>query len=312
MKKFKNLITLIIFILVFAILLQKVSYILQRKSFKKPWDMTNKIGGFYNEQENSLDIMFFGSSHAYCSFIPEIIEEKTGQKSYILASQQQPISATYYYIKEALKTQSPNIIIVEVFQGVFDEYTIDEGVIHSFTDEIPFSLNKIAMVFSSVPKGEKMAALFNIIKYHSRWEELKDEDYINRNKLNDPLSGYVRLGQIKEGLTREYIKNPETEKWREKDEKYLIKMIELAKKENFQLILVKTPTTDPNRYMGRINYLENLAKEKNIPFYDFNSNYEEIGIDINKDYYDIRHLNVYGAEKFTNWFQENILPKYIE
>lgn len=51
--------------------------------------------------------MFFGPSHAYAAFSPLAIWEETGIRSYVFATQQQPLWATYTYIKEALKKQSP-------------------------------------------------------------------------------------------------------------------------------------------------------------------------------------------------------------
>ncbi len=77
-----------------------------RKSLAKPWDMGNKIGGYFNEKDD-FDIFFLGTSHSYCSFNPLLIYENTGFKSYVLASQLQPFKATYYFLKAHILLNSP-------------------------------------------------------------------------------------------------------------------------------------------------------------------------------------------------------------
>ena len=61
----------------------------------------------YALEEYSMDILFMGTSHTYYGFNPSVIYEKTGLNSYVFAGECQPMSITYHYFKEALKTQSP-------------------------------------------------------------------------------------------------------------------------------------------------------------------------------------------------------------
>lgn len=97
-KNVRFFVSALAFILLLWAVLVPVQRVLARKSLEGPWDMTNKIGGFYNEQENQFDVMFFGPSHAYAAFSPLVIWEETGIKSYVFATQQQPLWATYTYI----------------------------------------------------------------------------------------------------------------------------------------------------------------------------------------------------------------------
>ena len=76
-----------------------ITWIFARKSLEGPWDMTNKIGGFYNEPRGEFTAMFFGSSHIYASLSPLELWHETGVKSYVFATQLQPMWATYTYLK---------------------------------------------------------------------------------------------------------------------------------------------------------------------------------------------------------------------
>ena len=110
----KRIVGIIAFLLIFACLFSFADRILSRKETEGWWNVTSKIDGFYNSPENEYDVMFFGSSNAYCSFNPLVLWEKTGVKSYVFATQQQPVWATYHYMVDALKTQDLDLAVVDI------------------------------------------------------------------------------------------------------------------------------------------------------------------------------------------------------
>ena len=110
-KIYKSIIAIIVFVFLFVAMFSFISEILCRKSLGGAWNYTEKIAGFYNSQDNEYDVMFFGSSNTYCSFNPLVFYEESGVKSYILATQNQPVWAPYTYMKESLKTQKPKLLV---------------------------------------------------------------------------------------------------------------------------------------------------------------------------------------------------------
>ena len=67
-----------VFLTVFVMLFSLCDRVLCRKETEGWWNVTAKIDGFYNSPENEYDVMFFGASHAYCSFNPLVIWKETG------------------------------------------------------------------------------------------------------------------------------------------------------------------------------------------------------------------------------------------
>ena len=120
-KTIRFFLSAVIFLVILSFLLAPLQQLFVRKSLEGVWDMTNKVGGFYNEPEQEFDVMFFGSSHAYASVSPLRLWGNTGVKSYVFATQQQPVWATYAYLKEALKTQTPSLVVVECQMALSDE-----------------------------------------------------------------------------------------------------------------------------------------------------------------------------------------------
>jgi len=73
---------------------------------------------FHSMPENSLDVIVLGSSHAQFSFCPSFFYEDTGLYSYVLGSGCQPFEVSYEMLKEALKTQSPKAVVMEVYTAM--------------------------------------------------------------------------------------------------------------------------------------------------------------------------------------------------
>ena len=194
MEKAKRILSIALFLALLFSLLFLCSRVFMRKSLSGAWDMTNKIAGFYNEPAEEFDLMFFGSSHAYTSFSPLELWHETGVKSYIFATQQQPMWATYHYILEALKTQSPSVIVVEVQTMALTEDYSEPSVVRSYLDDLPLSANKLALIRASGEGAVLPEYLFPLVQYHDRWDKLTPADFtFRRSDARDPYKGYVLL-----------------------------------------------------------------------------------------------------------------------
>ena len=311
-KRVNEIAKTLIFVLIFVFVFSYLSELVCRKTLTGAWDHTQKISGFYNEPENEFDIMYFGSSNTYCSFNPLIFYEETGIKSYVFASQQQPTWATYYYIKEALKTQELKLIVLDVLMFSKQEEYYDDGVNYSYMDDIPMSKNKIELAFASAESGKRFELLFNFMKYHSRWSELTQEDYeFDRSKTHDYLKGYVLLEETyPQASEPEPCPDDDMSPLLEKNENYLNKIIELAKEEGIPLLLVKTPSNALKSDRRFFNSVKMIAEQTGVDYIDYNDEYPEIGFVMQEDFYDKSHLNYKGAEKFTRYFAQDIISKY--
>jgi len=316
MKTFKRIIATICFIIIFFIILHNISNILMHKQIEGRWNMTAKVAGFFNEEPDSFDVLFFGSSHMYCSVDPNVFEEKTGLSSYVFATQQQPLWITYHYIIEALKTQSPEIMVVEIHMAIEEENYMDEGTNHTAIDPIAFSKNKLEMVKASVPEGQRRYYIFNIMKYHERWEDLKESDYVREYETNtDPYKGYVRLTPAAIDIDREDVsKVYESKELTEKNRIYLNKIIDLAQEEDIMLILLKSPSNATLEEKMYYNAVSEIAKDRGVEYIDYNDDglYKEVGLDIETDFYDQRHLNESGMIKFVSHFGDYLLERHVE
>ena len=80
---------------------------------------TLRIQGFYQEEPNSLDIVFLGSSEVYTGFSPALAYGKYGFTSYHYAVENNYLDLFPYEMNEILKVQNPKMIIIDV-AGILD------------------------------------------------------------------------------------------------------------------------------------------------------------------------------------------------
>lgn len=304
MKTVKRLFAVVLFLTVFFVLFSLCDRILCRKETEGWWNVTAKIDGFYNSPKNEYDVMFFGSSNTYCSFNPLVIWEETGVKSYVFATQQQPLWATYYYMKDAFKRQSPDVAVFDIFMCSKNDEYYDDGVNYTFCDNMPFSLDKIKLAFASAPKGERLGLLLRFVKYHSRWSELTKEDFEYRKEnMTDYSKGFYMLTSVSDKAVHTDLANiTDTAPISDKNKEYLYKIINLCKEKNVRLMLVKSPSNSTEEQKRYYNAVQKIAEENGIEFVDYNMYYDEIKLDLATDFFDESHLNIYGAEKFTKYF----------
>ena len=294
----------VVFLLLLALILVPVQRVMARKSLSGTWDMTNKVAGFYNEEEDQFEVMFFGPSHAYAAFSPLVIWEETGIKSYVFSTQQQPLWATYTYIKEALKTQSPTLIVLECRMALGDkEYYMEEGddkaVTYPYMDDLPLSWNKVELAVQSAPEPEeRFGLLFNFMMYHSRWNDLHREDFtFRRDEARDPYKGFVML-EPQEPLQPRPASETVTQAvpLLEKNQYWLEEIIKLCQEEGIELWLIKSPSNLELEEKALLNTVEETARRYNVPFHDFNVDYADIGLDESM-FFDAHHMDALGAGK---------------
>jgi hypothetical protein len=299
----------VVFLLLLALILVPVQRVMARKSLSGTWDMTNKVAGFYNEEEDQFEVMFFGPSHAYAAFSPLVIWEETGIKSYVFSTQQQPLWATYIYIKEALKTQSPALIVLECRMALGDkEYYMEEGddkaVTYPYMDDLPLSWNKVELAVQSAPEPEeRFGLLFNFMMYHSRWNDLHREDFtFRRDEARDPYKGFVML-EPQEPLQPRPASETVTQAvpLLEKNQYWLEEIIKLCQEEGIELWLIKSPSNLELEEKALLNTVEETARRYNVPFHDFNVDYADIGLDESM-FFDAHHMDALGAGKFSRYF----------
>lgn len=301
MKRTIIYIRIISFCLIFCLLFSMTTEIMKDKRCEGEYDVTNKVKGFYREPENSLDFVFIGSSQLYAHIAPAVLYRDYGITSYDFAANEQPLWISYYYIKEALKHQRPKAIVLEVFTIYGDDYE-EEGVNHINLDDLPWSMNKVHAILDGVPKELQYSYFFELAKYHSTWSGFYEGKYAytfqNPVNVNKGYSPFVVYGEYEQGAKEEVVNCKDCVPIPERAKEWLLNIIELCRKEEVDLIFLKTPNGNRERQM-LYNSLEAFSMEQNVPFLNLNTVLDGEA-----------HVNVLQAERITQHVGSFLTERY--
>lgn len=132
---------------------------------------------FHSLPEDSLDVVVLGSSHAQYSFMPFFFYQDTGLNSYVLGSQFQPLKVSYEFLKECLKTQNPEVVILEVYTGTFytDEETDDSNDSRYIVAQYQMTGEERENVLDYMVNKEKAVEYRNsYLTNHNNWRTVED------------------------------------------------------------------------------------------------------------------------------------------
>ncbi|WP_296382660.1 DUF1574 family protein [Winogradskyella sp.] len=288
---------------------------------------------FYKQKKNSIDLLFFGNSHLGNGLDLNIVNAKTKSKVYTLYSSGQTLPQTYYNIKEALKYQTPKLIVIETFAissdtiYYFNEPVSDKNIplkakLQSF-DSKKLSLVKIEE-YRDLYKGEEIIpTIFPLIRNHSNWADL---DLLKGNlaKKMKPNSEYYfgcsnSIWPLSESKIEEYRAKDfgkQEFKISKYQRSYFNKIIELAKDNNIEVLLVTIPYFKEYRkkidYKSVHNSMIDLALKNNIKYLDLNHIFPDLSYQYftNEPVGHNQHLSYKGGIVVSNYLSKYINNNY--
>ena len=261
------------------------------------------IAEYYNETVPH-DVVFVGDCEVYENFSPVTMWERYGISSYIRGSAQQLIWQSYYLLEDIFKYETPEVIVFNVLSMKYGEPQ-SESYNRLNLDGMRLSSSKIKAVRASMTEEENLITyIFPLLRYHDRWREISGDDVkymFSRDEVGH--SGYLMQCGVRPVET---IPTPiplEDYAFAGVCWEYLDKMRELCQKHGSELILIKAPSLYPHWYEEWESQIVEYANKYGLKYYNLLAVSDEIGIDWSADTYDMGlHLNVYGAEKLSDYF----------
>ena len=271
-----------------------------------------QVTKFYELEDDTVDVLILGSSHAFVHFNTGVLWNEYGIASYNLGGSAQPLGNTYYYLKEALKTQTPELIVLEGYGVVMNEEFIDDSRIIKNTYGLNWSPDKLNAIKISSPKERWMEFILEYTQYHARYTGLSKADFFKNqgNPLYEDWKGFYCYMTTTPFETVNVSGIEARNPLYEKSEEYYRKTIELAQKNNIPIVVVISPYTGTSEYATSLyNTASDIAAEYKVGFIDCNRLLSEIGINYSTDAGDGGHLNYKGSQKFSQYIGK-ILKDY--
>ncbi len=322
MKRIKNFVSIIVFLLLMFFINEVLRYLLIDDSASLTRLMMHE---FYTEEEN-IDILFLGSSHCYRSLNPQITDEIFQKNTFNAGSSLQGLDASYALLVEAGKENRLEEVYVEIFYGITKEVYSERNDLtatYLISDYMKHGLNRIALIMNAGPSchfmngfvlarrnADKILDMTWITDILSKKKKTKYRNY--EYDFGYEGKGFVGsniymtqeelvLGERPEELTEEIIS--------EDSRKYIEKIIRYCERNHIKLTFFSAPMHDfvvlsQDGYDVFTQQMRKLTDNTASGYLDFNLCEQRI-LDLQEeDFLDMHHLNSKGAEKFSRFFAE--------
>lgn len=296
-SKIRILIRIVASVVVVALVLSFLTLLLSPK-FMSGVTEGAMIAEFYDE-EMCHDVVFVGDCELYENISPVVLWENYGISSYIRGSAQQLIWQSYYLMEDTLKYETPDVFVFNVLSMKYA--TPQKETYNRMTiDGMRWSMSKVNSIRASMTEDEHFIDyVFPILRFHSRWSELTDEDFeylFTKDKVAH--NGYYMRVDVRPVTSIPEARPLNDYSISNNCWQYLYKMLSLCRQNDIELVLVKAPSLFPTWYDEWEEQIEAFATKNNIKYYNLLEDADIIGINWNTDTYDAGlHLNVSGATK---------------
>lgn len=274
---------------------------------------------FHSLPENTLDIVVLGSSNAQYSFVPEYTYLDTGLYSYVLGSACQPVKVSYQMLKEALKTQKPKLVILEVYttMPLSEQCEADSCYVIAGYQMRDDERND---TFDYLPNNKSQEYKNEFINNHNKWRTVESLEELmprNENSFNpykvDASFGFV-YNDRKDSFTNKWFPNVYDEnvdvELDAEDIDALNNILTLCKENDMDLLLYKTPIDSVSQEdQSYLHKVWQWADDNNVKYIDFLKLAPELGYYM-CEYSDSIHAYMNGAGIITNYINNYITDNY--
>lgn len=306
--KIKKVIKAIAFILIFSVCFFSVQALLSGDADTRDY---NRIKGFFQQREGSLDAVFLGSSATYAFWTPMFAYGEYGITVYPLSTARQMLLSAKYLIDDARKDHPDALYIVNLVS-----VETSNLFTHRMLDGYPTTINKLKMIdyisdVGGYSLSERMEFYFPILRFHDRWTELVASDFETSTALYKGANYYNSFLSSATAVSDSLWHYDERVEVPKELESCLHDLLDYCEEENVKVLFVITPQglKDAEK-RGQQNTLMDIVKDRGFDVLDVTAVTDEIGLDRNTDYYDRYHTNIHGSLKVTDYISRYLVENY--
>lgn len=273
-------------------------------------DAFNAIDAFHEIPEDSVEVMVYGSSHAWKGFDVMHMYEMYGIGAYNYGCNWQHINTTSLFIEDSLRTQTPKVICIETWKVNEILSDIDMNGEIYYTKAIPsFDAKKEYLDQCFAGDFDRYLTYYiPLVAFHSNWNNLTQWNFMNPTDDFDftKTMGYLGNGTIKEVDMLDYTQFEQKE-LSEDAKAVLDNIVKICKEKNIEIIFY----TAPSGY--EYNYSEAMRKyseENGCVYINLYEKLEEMQMDGTCEFQDVGHLNAIGSKKVAEYIGNYIIENY--
>lgn len=298
------------FVMLAVALLSYATYVLVPKHDYGICSMMN----LYRQPPNSVDVLTVGTSLAYAGVNTNVLWSEYGIAAYNLCSAEQPFWISYYMLKEALKTQRPQIILLDAKPAVYYQDYTKRGRIILSTYGIRGLENRLGAILACVEQpSDALGFILGLPEVHSNFGAVKASDFTlppSNGGRGRNWKGYIEEDRVERHQRPSLVWSGVRRDMNAREETYVRKIFELAKAEGIPLMLIGMPNPDYANDHLYFNTLWDIAAEYGVSGWNYNHPDLRFGLRYATDFADWQHLNVKGSITFSRRLGEDLKARF--
>lgn len=316
LKRCQKIFSLLLAVLLFAGLAQTF--------YLRQFDKNQlRLDGFYMEDQDTLDVVFLGASEVYTGFSSAAAYEQFGFTSYPYSFESNPVSLWKSELREILSRQTPQVLVVEINGVLYNEKELYKEASNRYLiDNMPMSKNKIDTIRSLKSGEDPLSYYFPIIKYHGKWMNVRTNILGAIDTVTLKKRGYSLLkgmtsntGDPKQEELMDVSADVSSRELNPEAENYFREFLDECRNSGIENILfVRFPhriaSDGEYKRFQRSNRVGEIVGEYGFEFLNMETMKDVLGLDMEKDFYNADHLNIYGQQKLTAWMGKYLMAHY--
>lgn len=313
----KRIVAAVVFLGILLGLITKAGF------FVRPIDIdSDNMSYFYKEDKDTLNVVCMGSSAMYRFWISQQAYDEQHFTSNLVTNAGQEIDAVPYLMEEVEKSQNVDLFVVEVRSPIADEAfrlddEFDENIYLSrfgfLVMGMKQSLNRLQLINNVLTENEqntKFEWMIPILKYHDNIYKMTADKFVERLNGVDKDKIYTKVTYYVEKQEQPVYEDDPSIKFPDRYKKSIDNIAAKADELGAKVLFVSTPYI-PNHSRAALQLqMSDYINQQGYDYLDMTDKIDEIGLDLDVDYYDENHANIGGAQKVTSYMAAYIADHY--
>lgn len=273
-----------------------------------------QIETFHSLPEKSLEVMVYGSSHAFTGMNTMELYRKYGIGAYNYGWHWQALNTIKLFLRDSLTTQKPKVALIETYtvRLVLEDMDVDAQIYYSrYIKDKEAKREYMKQCMGDSPSLERrLSYIMPLAMFHDNWSSLTPKSFeilkpggnvwLRRNMGFSPsdavteidIAGYDQPNQLE---------------LQEPSRKELDEILRICRENEIEVVFYAVPWEGGYQYLDA---MKQYAEENDCVFLDLCTDYEKVGLDGKTDYKDKGHLNTSGATKVADYVGKYLKEHY--
>lgn len=310
----KHILSIISFCLIFAL----IFCLLQSSFYQRLEGRYVRSDEYKNLSDEDLDVLAFGTSELWAGYDPIVTYHEQGITGYNLTTPFHSAVTTYYQLCQALEYHTPKIVLCDFCSLFEDNLPSESSKIERLYYEAYDNLDSLKLKFEMLKDIKKIdkdisvaSYMFPLVRYHSMWNELGGSELVLGRDINRPDIPYKKGARLESKYYGSPMHRISPENWNYDEEKadfselsvdYYDRFIKKCREKGITVVAVNMPKPDSaSEVASRLNAQVAYLSSRNVYLLNYNTyeQFERLGLDLERDYYDYMHMNTLGSVKFS-------------